>query len=353
MAITSKNFGKTPDGTQVQLYTITNGKGFTAEVTDFGAILVNLFVPDKTGKTADVVLGYDSVEGYLGNGCFFGSTIGPSANRIDNARFTIDGETYHLAANDGTNNLHSDDNQGYHKRVWNAALKDDSVVFTLKDADGTMGFPGNKNVQVTYTVTDENELQIAYEVTSDKKTLINMTNHSYFNLAGHNSGSIESHKLCINASHYTPVFERLIPTGELVDVTGTPFDFRTMKPVGQDIDKDDTQLGYGQGYDHNYALDGFDGSIQKAASVEEPATGRKMDVYTDQPGIQFYAGSCITPQTGKGGAAYGKRSGLCLETQCFPDAVNQPQFQDVIYGPDRPYKTTTIYKFYNEGTVKN
>ena len=340
MAITAKNFGTTPDGTQVQLYTITNGKGFTAEVTDFGAILVNLFVPDKTGKTADVVLGYDSVEGYLANGCFFGSTI-------DNARFTIDGETYQLAVNDGTNNLHSDDNQGYHKRIWSAAPKDNSVVFTLTDADGAMGFPGNKNVQVTYTVTEDNELQIAYEVTSDKKTLVNMTNHSYFNLAGHDSGSIEAHKLYINASHYTPVFERLIPTGELADVTGTPFDFRTMKPIGQNIDEDNVQLGYGQGYDHNYALDGFDGSIQKAASVEEPVTGRKMDVYTDQPGIQFYAGNCITPQTGKGGAAYGKRSGLCLETQCFPDAVNQPQFQDVIYGPGRPYKTTTIYKFYN------
>ena len=347
MAITTKNFGKTQDGKEVTLYTITNGKGFTAEVTDFGAILVNLFVPDKAGTSADVVLGYDSVEGYLANGCFFGATIGPSANRIDQACFTIDGKTYQLAANDGTNNLHSDDNNGYHKRIWNAAPKDNSVVFTLADSDGSMGFPGNKNVQLTYTVTDDNELQIAYEVTSDQNTLINMTNHSYFNLAGHDSGNIEGHRLSIHASHYTPIFERLIPTGELADVTGTPFDFRTMKAVGEDINQDNVQLGYGQGYDHNYALDGFDGTIQKVASVEEPTTGRKMDVYTDQPGLQFYAGNCITPQTGKGGAAYEKRSGLCLETQCFPDAINQPQFQNVIYGPERPYKTTTIYKFYN------
>ena len=211
-----------------------------------------------------------------------------------------------------------------------------------------MGFPGNKKVQVAYTVTEDNELKIQYEVTSDKKTLVNMTNHTYFNLAGHQSGSIESHRLCINSSKYTPVFERLIPTGELVDVTSTPFDFRTMKTIGDEIDVDDVQLKYGQGYDHNFALDGFDGCLQKVASVEEPTTGRKMDVYTDQPGLQFYAGNCITPQTGKGDASYGKRSGLCLETQCFPDAINQPQFQNVIYGPDRPYKTTTVYRFYNE-----
>ena len=236
MTITQKIFGKTPDGTEVSLYSIKNDKGFAAEVTNFGAILVNLFVPDKAGNIADVVLGYDNIDGYLTNGCFFGSTIGPSANRIDNARFTIDGETYQLAVNDGTNNLHSDDDKGYHKRIWNAELKDNSVVFSLTDTDGSMGFPGNKKVQVAYTVTEDNELKIQYEVTSDKKTLVNMTNHTYFNLAGHQSGSIESHRLCINSSKYTPVFERLIPTGELVDVTGTPFDFRTMKTIGDEID---------------------------------------------------------------------------------------------------------------------
>lgn len=347
MAITTESFGKTSDGTQVWLYTIRNNSGFTAAVTNFGAILVKLFVPDKTGKTADVVLGYDDVEGYLTNGSFFGATVGPSANRIDNASFTLDGVKYQLAVNDGTNNLHSDYDKGYHKRIWNAELKENSIVFTIDDADGTMGFPGNKKVQVAYTVTDDNELKIEYNVTSDKKTLINMANHTYFNLAGHDSGKIEAHKLWINASHYTPIFERLIPTGELTAVEGTPFDFREMKTVGDDIGADDIQLKYGQGYDHNFALDGYDGNIQKAASLEDPATGRKMDVYTDQPGLQFYAGSCIAPTTGKGGTAYGGRSGLCLETQCFPNAVNQPEFQDVIYGPERPYRTTTIYKFYN------
>ncbi len=345
MAITTKSFGKTQDGTEVNLYTIKNDNGVTAEVTNFGAILVGLFVPDKAGKTADVVLGFDSVEGYFKNGSFFGATIGPSANRIDNASFTIDGVKYQLAVNDSTNNLHSDADKGYHKRVWNAEVKDNSVVFTINDEDGAMGFPGNRKVQVTYTVTDDNGLRIDYDVTSDRKTLINMTNHTYFNLAGHDSGNIEAHKICIHASHYTPVYERLIPTGELVEVAGTPFDFRTMRTIGDDIDADDVQLGYGQGYDHNFALDDFDGSLRKAASVEEPTTGRKMD--SDLPGVQFYAGNCIKPETGKGGAAYDRRSGLCLETQCFPDAINQPEFQDVVYGPDRPYKTTTIYKFYN------
>lgn len=347
MAITTEAFGKTTDGTQVSLYTIKNSSGFAAAVTNFGAILVKLFVPDKSGKTADVVLGHDSVDGYLANGSFFGATVGPSANRIDNACFAIDGVKYQLVANDGTNNLHSDDDKGYHKRIWDAKLNDNSVTFSIEDADGSMGFPGNKKVQVTYTVTQDNELRIDYDVTSDKKTLINMTNHSYFNLAGHNSGNIESHRLCINASHYTPVFERLIPTGELVPVEGTPFDFRTMKAVGADIGADDIQLKYGQGYDHNFVLDNFTGKIQKAASVEEPSTGRKMDVYTDQPGLQFYAGSCIAPITGKQGAAYSSRSGLCLETQCFPNAINQAGFPDTVYGPDKPYRTTTIYKFYN------
>lgn len=347
MAITTKSFGVTTDGTEVNLYTITNSKGFAAGVTDFGAILVNLFVPDKTGKTVDVVLGYDSVKQYQENGSFFGATIGPSANRVDNAAFTIDGVTYQLAANDGTNNLHSDYFLGYHKRIWNAKPQDNSVVFTLEDADGTMGFPGNKKVQVTYTVTEDNELKIEYNATSDKKTLINMTNHSYFNLAGHNAGNIEGHRLYINAFHYTPVFERLIPTGDYKPVVGTPFDFRRMKPVGQDINADDIQLKYGQGYDHNFIIEGYNGNIQKVAAVEEPTTGRKMDVYTDQPGIQFYAGNCIAPQAGKEGTTYGKRSGLCLETQCFPDAINQSHFPDTVYGPDRPYKTTTIYKFYN------
>lgn len=345
MAITTRDFGRTPDGADVKLYTIENSNGFAAGVTDLGAILVELFVPDRDGKLEDVVLGFDNVEGYLTNKSFFGATVGPSANRIDNACFTIDGTTYHLAANDGTNNLHSDKEKGYHKRMWAAETKADSVIFTLEDPDGSMGFPGNKKVKVTYTVTQDDALKIEYDVTSDKKTLINMTNHSYFNLAGHGSGSIEGHRISINASYYTPVFERLIPTGELAPVEGTPFDLREMRTVGDKIDADDIQIRYGQGYDHNFAIDGWDATIRRAARVEELTTGRAMEVFTDQPGIQFYAGNGIIPQAGKRGASYAQRSGLCLETQCFPDAVDQPEFQDVIYGPQRPYKTTTIYRF--------
>lgn len=345
MAVTTKSFGSTKEGKAATLYTMTNANGVIAEVTDYGAILVNLLVPDKKGNVADVVLGYDTIDGYFDNGCYFGSTIGPSANRIDNASFEIDSVKYELPVNDGTNNLHSDYDNGYHKRLWNTTTGENCVVFTLEDADGTNGFPGNKKVQVTYTLTDNNEVKIDYYVTSDKNTLVNMTNHTYFNLAGHNSGSIESHKLQILASKYTPVYPRLIPTGELVDVAGTPFDFTSMKVIGNEIDADDEQLKFGQGYDHNWCVDNYDGSIKKIATVEEPVSGRIMEVYTDLPGVQFYAGNCITPQTGKAGASYGKRTGLCLETQTYPDSINQEGFPDVVHGPGKDYKTTTIYKF--------
>ena len=319
----------------------------TAEVTDFGAILVNLLVPDKKGNIDDIVLGYDNVEKYFENGCFFGATIGPSANRIDNASFEIDGTKYQLAVNDGTNNLHSDAEKGYHKRLWTAVADENanSVTFSIDDEDGSMGFPGNKKVQVTYTLTNDNELKLTYHVSSDKKTLVNMTNHTYFNLAGHKSGNIEKHQLWINAFHYTPVFERLIPTGDLAPVVGTPFDFREMKVIGNDIDADDEQLKYGQGFDHNFVIDGYDGTMRKVAAVYEAESGRTMEVYTDLPGIQFYAGNCITPQPGKDGAYYIKRSGLCLETQTFPNSINEEHFHDVVFGPERDYDTTTIYKF--------
>jgi aldose 1-epimerase len=347
MAITTKSFGKTKDGREVTLYSITNNNGVTAGVTDFGAILVNLLVPDKKGNIVDVVLGYDSVEGYFTNGDFFGAVIGPSANRIDNAAFEIDGVKYQIAVNDGTNNLHSDMNNGYHKRLWNAKLNEgaNEITFSLEDKDGSMGFPGNKKVQITYSLSEDNALKLHYYVTSDKNTLINMTNHSYFNLAGHNAGNIENHVLQINATKYTPVFERLIPTGEFVPVEGTVFDFRKPKRVGADINADEIQLKYGQGYDHDFVIDGYTGDIIKVAQVEEPTSGRKMEVYTNQPAIQFYAGNCVAPQTGKNNTPYGKRSGLCLETQAMPNSINQPGFNDVVYGPNRPYGTTTIYKF--------
>lgn len=345
MSVTEKNFGKNQKGQDVTLYSIENKNGMTVQVMDFGAILVNLLVPDKNGKKDDVVLGYDKIEDYYVNGSYFGATVGPNANRIADAKFVIDGTTYNLAVNDGPNNLHSDIELGYHKQMFDATVSDNSVTFSFKDKDGNMGFPGNKNVSVKYTLTDENELKIEYNVTSDKNTLINMTNHSYFNLAGHASGSILNHKLTICASSYTPVVQGAIPTGEIAKVAGTPFDFTTPEYVGTRIEEDNEQLKLVHGYDHNWVLDNYDGTVRKVAEVTEETSGRKMEVFTDQPGIQFYAGNCIEPHTGKQGASYTPRTGLALETQVFPNSVNQDNFPDCIYGPGKDYKTTTIYKF--------
>lgn len=344
MAVTKRNFGKNEQGQEVTLYTMKNENGMVAEVTDYGAILVNLFVPDKTGNVDDIVLGFDQVDGYFGNGSFFGATIGPSANRIADACFSIDGERYQLAVNDNQNNLHSDYDMGYHKRMWAAECGDNKVTFTLTDEE-TMGFPGTKKVAVTYELTNDNEVKISYEADSDKKTLINMTNHTYFNLVSHDAAPIEGHQMCILASHYTPVVAGAIPTGEIAPVEGTIFDFRKPMAVGEHVNDDHEQLKLVEGYDHNWVIDEFDGKMKKVAVVTEPTKGRTMEVYTDLPGIQFYAGNCIKPEAGKGGASYGKRSGFCLETQAFPDSVNRENFPDVIYGAGRKYETTTVYKF--------
>ena len=346
MSVVCKNFGSTKDGQEVKLYTLENKNGMIVTVTNYGVNIVSVIVPDKNGNKEDVVLGFDSVEGYFENGSFFGATIGPSANRVANASFMIDGEKYQLVANDGTNNLHSHGALGYHKVLWNGEVQgEDSVVFSLEDADGNMGFPGNKQVKVTVTLTDANELKLTYHASADKNTLINMTNHSYFNLAGHAAGTIENHKLSLACSAYTPVDERLIPTGELASVEGTPFDFREPHLIGERINEENAQLKLGQGYDHNWVIDDCDGSVRKVAVVFEELSGRSMEVYTDQPGIQFYAGNCIVPVGGKSGASYKKRSGLCLETQVFPDSINQENFPNSVYGPGKDYETVTIYKF--------
>lgn len=344
MSVNVKSFGKTKDGKETKLFTFTNSKGAVLDVTDYGVNIVNIIVPDKNGKMEDVVLGYDNLADYEVNGCFFGSTIGPSANRVDNASFKINGKTYQLAVNDGKNNLHSDADMGYHKRVWDSSVEDNSVVFSLED-NATMGFPGNKKIQVKFTFTEENEVKIDYYATSDEDTLINMTNHVYFNLEGHNKGSILNHKLMLAASNYTPVVPGSIPTGEIASVKGTPFDFLAATTIGDRIDADNEQLKYGLGYDHNWCTDNCNGEVRLVAELSDPVSGRKMQVLSDQPGIQFYAGNCISEHTGKENAKYGKRTGLALETQAYPNAINQDNFQDVVYGPNRPYKTTTIYKF--------
>lgn len=340
-----RSFGTTKDGKEVFLFSLENKNGVKVEVTNFGANLVNVFVPGKDGKVEDVVLGFDDVAGYEVNPSFFGAVIAPSANRIGGASFELNGETYPLKKNNGENNLHSDEELGAHKRVWDITENEDSVTFTLKNADGELGFPGNKEFKVTYSLDDENGLKIAYEATSDKDTIINPTNHSYFNLKGHKEGTIEDHKITLLASNYTPADEASIPYGDIVSVEGTPMDLRQELVIGEKIDSDFDQLNFAVGYDHNWVTDNCNGEVRKIATVKAPGDVRVMEVYTDLPGVQFYAGNFIDPQTGKDGASYAKRSGLCLETQCYPDSIHKPNFPSVVYGPTKAYKSTTIYKF--------
>lgn len=346
MAVEKSVFGKTPDGQEIYLYTISNSKGMKASVTNLGAILVSLMVPDKDGNVADVVLGFDKAADYYKNPSFFGAVIGPSANRIANASFDIDGVTYQLDVNDNTNNLHSHKENGYHKALWEAAEGADSVTFTLEDADGNMGFPGNKKVEVTYSLNEKNELKLAYRANSDKKTILNLTNHTYFNLDGHDSGSIEAHEMELKASNYTPVVAGAIPTGEIATVQGTPMDLTVSKEVGAEIDADFEQLDLTGGYDHNWVIDGWNGELQHFATVKAPRSGRVMKAYTTLPGVQFYAGNFVDEQEGKGGVVYGKRHGLCLETQYYPDTIHHDNFPTCVFGGENgEYASVTVYAF--------
>lgn len=345
MAVQKELFGKTPEGKEIYRYWLENSGGIKAGVINYGAILVNLFVPDKDGKVDDVVLGYDNLEGYLEHNNFFGATVGPNANRIADAKFTLNGKTYQLDVNDGANNLHSHLELGYHRRVWDVQEGDNSVTFLLQDEDGSMGFPGNKSVQVTYTVTVDNELKIHYQAQSDQDTILNMTNHSYFNLAGHDKGNIHDHMLTLKASTYTAIVPGAIPTGELASVEGTPLDFLREKRIGDEIDSQAEQIRMVKGYDHNWVIDGADGTLREIAEVFEPVSGRRMKVYTDLPGVQFYSGNGMENHVGKAGAGYQNRSGLCLETQYYPDTANKPQFPSAVFGPSRKYDTVTIYRF--------
>ena len=347
MMITKKEFGVTKNGAQAHLYTLTNENGMEAVITDYGAILVSLLLPEADGSKTDVVLGYDCLEDYEENGCFFGAVIGRSANRIGGAAFTLDKETYSLAANENGNNLHTDFDHGFHKVMWQAEPDEAANALKLSyvSPDGENGFPGTLQMSVTYTLLPDNGIQITYDGVSDKKTLINVTNHTYFNLAGHDAGSIEDEKMTIHASGFAEILPGAIPTGKILPVEGTPMDFRTAKRIGDEIDADWDQLTMVQGYDHNWALDTEFGKVEKIAQVEDEKAGRIMDVYTDLPGVQFYAGNCITPQKGKGGAAYGKRHALCLETQYFPNSINTPEFRQPVFDAGQPYHTTTVYKF--------
>ena len=343
--ISTAPFGTTPDGKSVTLYTLQNTGGMQAKIMTYGACVVSLTAPDRDGNMADVVLGFDTLEEYVKSNPYFGVVVGRYGNRIAKGKFSLDGVEYTLATNNGPNHLHGG-NKGFDKVVWDGAIVNDgkSLQLSYTSPNGEEGYPGTLKAQVTYTLTDDNALRIDYHAVTDKKTVVNLTNHSYFNLRG--SGTILDHVLRINADAITPVDTTLIPTGELFPVEGTPFDFRTPKPIGQDINADDEQIKFGGGYDHNFVLNKDGEQPTLAATVYEPETGREMDVYTDEPGVQFYTANFLDGTlTGKNGKIAEYRSGLCLETQHFPDSPNQPSFPSTVLEPGQVYQTTTIYKF--------
>lgn len=342
MSVTTKSFGTTKEGAEVTLYTISNGNGLSVSAIDYGANIVSLFVPDKNGKFEDIVLGYDNISDYEVNGCFFGAFIGRHGNRIGQAKFELNGRTYDLEKNDGENNLHGG-TPGYHHVMYEAKTWDNSVTFSRVSPDMEQGYPGNLEVAVTYTLTEDNELKIIYETKSDKDTLCNLTNHSYFNLKGHDGGSIMDHIVTIKANAFTATSDDLIPNGTLVDVTDTPMDFRQGRKVARDIDSQYAPIVLAGGYDHNFVLDKPEGAFEKVAEVKEETSGRTMEVYTDLPGVQFYTGNFIVKEEGK--ATYTKRTGLCLETQFFPNSMNVPEFTSCVLKAGETFSSTTMYKF--------
>lgn len=344
MSIVSEKFGTTKEGAEVTRYTITNKNGLSMSALDYGAIISHLMVPDKNGTLDDIVLGFDNVAGYEVNGCFFGSFIGRHGNRIGDAKFTLNGKTYELEKNDGKNNLHGG-TPGYHQVMYEAETTENSVTFTRVSPDMEQGYPGNLDISVTYTLTDEDELKIDYKMKSDQDTLCNPTNHSYFNLKGHNGGTITDHKLYLKANGFTETSDDLIPNGTIVDVTGTPMDFREKKPISQDIDKDYQPLKVAGGYDHNFVLDKKEGVLEKIGEVSEDTSGRTMEIYTDLPGMQLYSGNFIEKEDGKGGNEYTYRTGVCFETQYFPNSINIPEFQSCVLKAGEGFTSTTIYKF--------
>ncbi|HJZ66944.1 MAG TPA: aldose epimerase family protein [Blastocatellia bacterium] len=345
--IKKQAFGKTAKQESVELYTLTNVNGMEARIMTYGGTVVSLKVPDRTGKLGDVVLGYDSLDGYLKNNPYFGSIIGRYGNRIGKAKFSLNGKQYTLPKNNGENTLHGGA-RSFHTVVWKAteSKASDEVALSLSylSKDGEEGFPGNLSVTVVYTLTNKNELKIEYSATTDKDTVVNLTNHSYFNLAG--QGGTLGHELMINANRFTPVDSGLIPTGELRGVKGTPMDFTMPTAIGARIDQQYEQLTFGRGYDHNWVLNSGGGNLDLAARVYEATTGRVMEVYTTEPGLQFYSGNFLDGSvTGKGGQVYNKRYGFCLETQHFPDSPNKPAFPSTVLEPGEKYRSTTIYTF--------
>lgn len=338
-----KDFGALKNGEKAELYLLTNENGVEIAVSNYGASWVSAQIPGKDGTKRDVLLGYDTAAGYEAGGEAIGAIVGRSANRIGGAEFTLNGKTYHLCRNQGENNLHSGPDF-FHKRLWKVLEEDDShVVFALESPDGDQGFPGAMSVCVTYTLNSENEVRISYRAESLEDTICNMTNHAYFNLNGHDSGDILSHEVWVDADTFTRTDRDSIPTGEIVSVEGTPMDFRERKPVGRDIDMDYEALIFGNGYDHNWVLNGA--GYRKAAELAAAESGITMEVYTDRPGVQIYAGNFLNNEQGKQGAVYQKRNGICFETQGFPDAVHHENFPSPVLKKGEVWETTTAYKF--------
>jgi aldose 1-epimerase len=351
LRITRAPFGTTADGKTVELFTLTNKNGLELKAMTYGATVVSLRVPDRTGTLGDIVLGYPSLAGYLAKSPYFGATVGRYANRIGKAKFVLDGKTYQLATNDGPNHLHGGV-KGFDKVVWSADTSrtdsSTSLAFAYTSPAGEEGYPGTLQVQVTYTLTDRNELHIDYVATTDAPTIVNLTHHSYFNLAGAGTRDILAHELMIPADRYTPIDSTLIPTGELAAVAGTPFDFRTPTAIGARIEQDNVQLKRGRGYDHNWVLNRPAGSGEPtlAARVSEPTSGRTLEVLSTQPGIQFYSGNFLDGTiTGKDGRVYQHRYGLCLEPQHFPDSPNKPNFPSTVLRPGQTYRSATVLRF--------
>lgn len=350
MGMKVSTYGKTADGREVKLITLVNSKGMGIEVMDYGATLVSVTVPDREGHLRDVVLGYDDVTDYMKHGGYLGATIGRNGNRIGKSTVTIAGKEYAMDKNEGENDLHSGF-CGFDKRIWEFDPDEtkQSVTFKLHSPDKDQGLPGNVDVTVTYTLTEENEICIRYEGTPDADTILNMTNHSYFNMDGHDSGDVLNQKLWIDADAFTVVDAESIPTGENAPVEGTPMDFRTEKTIGRDIEADFEQLKLTSGYDHNFVLNHQGEGIRKIARAEGAVSGIVMEVFTDLPGVQFYSANFVTEeQIGKGGHAYGKRTAFCLETQVYPDANHHEDFPTSIVKAGQKYDTTTIYQFFAE-----
>ena len=349
--ITKQPFGKTADGTPVDIYTLTNAKGMEARIMTYGGIIVSLKVPDRNGKFDDVELGFDSLEPYLKGHPFFGALVGRYGNRIAKGKFKISGKEYSLLVNNGENHLHGGA-KGFDKKVWQAKSGKSTEGQTLElkytSADMEEGYPGKLEVTVMYTLTNDNGLKIDYTAKTDKATHVNLTNHSYFNLAGAGNGDILGHELMIKAYQATKVDKGLIPTGEIVNIKGTALDFTAPMKIGARIDSSEEQMAWGFGYDHNYVINRSGGggqTLTMAAQVYEPTSGRVMEVLTTEPGVQFYTGNHVNVPAGKGGKPYGKRSAFCLETQHYPDSPNRPEFPTTLLKPGQTFRSTTVYKF--------